>query len=355
MRRLTLLLSGLLLVILVLPLHAQDDSISLLTDSIDPVTGMVSLQWVDLPAGTQRPITSLSGASYCPPQFDADGHRLLFEPFVAGDNSLVYEIDLTEDAIAPMDTPDQQGLGCPAVNPGRPSVAWLHPIEGGDEIIVTDPDGSNPVMLSQHHGIYDPMWSPNGDILIYTAIDEDQTFRPLYAHHEAVTRFWPRDAGLVIDYVWLPDSSALILAYYTQENAVIGRMPRECVIADDCQPTPLTTFDINSGLLLTNAFSPDGSQLIVIEEQSLTRGELQSELFSLNVMDGGQARLTSLPNLIKTSAIWPDDIYFVGGRFDAATLAFSASAIYRLDTASGDVEVAYQAEGYFPVQIIWAE
>jgi Tol biopolymer transport system component len=272
---------------------------------------------------------------------------------VPGGSAPVYEIDLSDGAIVPMDAP---GLACPAVNPGRPSLAWVHPAENADQMIVTNPDGSNPVLLAEHTSIYDPIWSPDGDILIYTAIDEDQTFRPLYSHQDAVTRFWPRDAGLVIDYVWLPDSSALLLAYYTQENAVIGRLARDCITTTAaCAPMPLATFDINSGLILTEAFSPDGTQAIVIEEQSSTRADLRSELFRIDLENGGKTPLTNLPNVIKTSVIWLDGIYFVGGRFDASTLTFSASAIYRLDVESNTVEIAYQAEGYFPVQIIWAE
>jgi hypothetical protein len=335
-------------------LHAQDEQISLLTDSIDPDTGAVSLMWVDLPAGTQRPITTLTSTSFCTPQVDMTGQRLLFEPFVPGETAFVYEIDLSDGDIVPLDVPGQQQLGCPAVNPGQPSVAWLHPAQGGDEIIVTNPDGSNPIRLAQHNTIYDQLWSPDGDILIYTAIDDDQTFRPLYSHQNAVTRFWPRDAGLVVDYVWLPDSSALLVAYYTQTQAVIGKLPRACITTTDCVPMPLATFDINAGMMLTSAFSPDASQVIVIEEQSISRGDLQSELYSVDIVQGGQQRLTNSPNVIKTSVIWLDDIYFVGGRFDVSTFAFSASAIYRLDEESREVDIAYQAEGYYPVQIIWA-
>jgi len=336
------------------PLRAQDEPLLLLTDSVDPVTGSVSLLWVDIAEGTQRPVTSFQSSGHCPPQVFGDGTTLLYEPFVPGQTPYVYQIDLNSGSILPVDSAEQLGLQCPVVNPDEKSIAWLQPSDAFDQIVITDVDGGNPVVLATHQSIYDTTWSPDGKVLIHTSIDQDSTFRPLYSHAESQNGFWPRDAGLVIDYAWIPDGSALLVAYYTQDNAVLGRMERECVITTGCHPIPLANFDLEAGLLITNAFSPDNTRVVIIEETTSARGELNSDLYSVDLMTGETVRLTNTPALIKTSAIWADNIYFTGVAFDASTFTFADSAIYQVSPQGGDAQITYQAEDYFPVQIIWS-
>lgn len=341
-----------LLAMLVGSAFAQDDPLLLLVDSIDPQSGQVSLIWLDLSAGNQRSITSFNTNSYCPPT--VWDNKLYYEPFTLEQPAYTFQIDLQSGAILPLDAAQQLSLHCPVLNPLVGSVAWLRKTEEQTEIVVTNADGSNPVVLSAHRTLYDALWSPDGEILIYTAVDADATFRPLYAHASAKTAFWARDAGLVIDYVWVPDGSALVVAYYTQENAVVGLLERDCVLNGGCYPTPLAAFDLRLGLRLTDAFAPDASGLVVIAEEVLPGGELSSDLYRVD-LNAHKQRLTTTPTLIETGAIWVEElVYFIGAVYDAQTLTVTESGVYMVSQSGGDSSPLYTAEGFYPVQIIWS-
>lgn len=339
---------------MVYPASAQDESFLLLTDSVDPTTGAVSLVWLDVEAGNRQPITSFNSPSYCSPALvTRNGFRLFYEPFLTA--GFVYQVDLDSGGVLPFDAAAQHGLRCAAVNPKNNSMAWLHTTETGDQVVVTNPDGSNPIVLAQHTGIYDLLWSPDGEILLYTAVAaDDDTFRPLISHEQSQNSFWARDAGLVVDYVWTPDGAMLVVAYYTQDNLAIGTLPRRCVISAGCQPRLLATFPLEASLRLSGAFSPTDDQQVVIREDYDPRGELQSDLYRLDLETGDLLRLTTSPNLIKTSVIWAEAIYFAASVFDPSTMQVSRSAIYRVAPQGGSEETVYQMADYFPQQILWS-
>ena len=337
----------------------EDEKPRLLTDSINPETGVVTVNWVDLQDRTLTPVTTFNATSYCLPDMITADNTLLYEPALPGQSPYVYKVDLSTGASLPI-AGDQLPLQCPVVSPGDVSIAWLETVEGGRQVTMTDLEGQNPIPFVTHSDIYDVMWSPDGKILIYTATDEgDETFNTLYAHSDAQVSFWERDAGLVVDYAWVPDGSALLVAYYTQDNAEIGRLSRECVQLGGCLPDPLAVFGLDASLILTGAFSPDGSEVLVIEETSNATGEPRSDMYRIDVdtLNGGGIRFTDSPTLIKTSPIWVDDntIYFIGSLFDTGNFTFARSAIYEIDPEGAEMRIAFEAEGFYPAQIIWWE
>ncbi|HLA41793.1 MAG TPA: hypothetical protein VJZ27_00060 [Aggregatilineales bacterium] len=339
-------------------LYAQDspaDMPLLLTVSVDPQTGNASLQWINLADKMQHPITSFNAVSYCLPQVFGDGTKLLYEPYSPGQSPLTFEINMNSGSITPLDASGQLALRCPVINPDEESIAWLHQSENSDQLFVTNMDLSNPVNLAEHGSIENAIWSPDGTILIYTGVDEDPTFRPLYANADAKYNFWQRDSGLVVDYTWVPDGNLLLLLYYTQDNAILGGLSRDCVLSvQTCAPMPLALFGLNSGLRFANAFSPDGVQVVVIEEAYNDAGELITDLFSINTRTGKMMRLTDSPSLVEVNAVWTGDtIYFVGGEYDPMGMSFTESAVYRIPAQGGTAEIAFAAEGYFPIQILW--
>lgn len=349
MKRILLVLS--ILCLMAAPLQAQE-GFQLFTNSIDTQTGSISFVWVDVTTGKQTRLASFTSSGNCHPE--RLGNTFLYEPQTPGGNAEVYQVDLTNGNILPFAAAAEQQLHCPAVNPTGSQITWLQHGEEAQSIVLTDVIGANPVVLATHPSIYDANWSPDGTILTYTAVGDDQTFRQLYAYTDSLTEFWPRDAGLVIDTLWTPDSQTLLIAYYTQDEAIVGTLSQSCVIQGGCAPTPLATFPSEAGLILENAFSPDGSQFIVIQETNDGMGVFNSELMVVDLATGSTRQLVDMPGLIKTSAVWIGDmIYFIGSVFDESTFTMSDSAIYTVSPQGGSPNIAYQADDYLPTQIFW--
>lgn len=343
----------------VAPLAAQQDEnpdalSRLLTTSIDPATGLVSLLWAELDTGGLTPITNFNSVSYCEPELLPEAGILLYEP-AAAQPAYVYQIDLAVGSILPFPGAAENGWRCPKVSPAGVSIAWLHDTESTQQLIMTDLAGGLALVFAEHSAIYDVMWSPDGEVLIYTAVDEDETFRPLYAHSDAQQMFWGRDQGLVQDYVWLPDGSALLLANYTQDAAVLGRLSRDCVQQGGCSPEALAEFPLESSLLLADAFAPDQSAMLLIEESPVPEGEgqgLQSTLYVVQLETGRVRPLNASPGLVKTSPVWLPDgrIYFVGTHFDTASFTYTHSAVFQVEGDS--TSAAIEQPGYYPAQIL---
>ncbi len=333
------------------PLRAQE-SLLLFTNSIDPETGSIRFVWVDVSTGKQTTLATFTSSSNClPTQL---GNTFLYEPQTPTGKAEVYQVDLSSGDILPFETAVEQQYHCPVANPTGSQIAWLQSGEEAQSIVLTDVIGASPVVLSTHASVDEMLWSPDGTILTYIAVGDDPTFRQMYAYETDLTEFWARDAGLVIDAQWTPDSQTLLVAYYTQDEAVLGSLSRECVINGGCSPTPIATFPAEAGLILENAFSPDGSQVIVIEETNTGMGVFQSELYVVDLNTGSTRPLVDMPGLIKTSAVWVGDtIYFIGSVFDETTFSMADSAIYAVSSQGGIPNIAYQADDYLPTQIFW--
>lgn len=338
-------------IFIIIPLRAQE-SVQLFTNSINPDTGAISFVWVDLADGKQTPIASFAAGGDCPPQ--RLGDTFFYEPQNLTGENFVYQIDLTNGNILPLEAAQEQGLHCPIINPDGSQIAWLQYGEEAHSLVFTSVSGASPVVVATHPTIYDVQWSPDGELVVYTAIGADETFRPLYSYQTEATEFWPRDAGLVVDYLWTPDSSTLLVAYYTQDNAVIGSLSKACVLDGGCSPTPIATFPPEVGLLLQNAFSADNTKFLVIEETNDGMGDFSSELYVVDLTTGETTQLVEMPGLLKTSAAWVGNtIYFIGAVFDETTFTMSDSAIYEVSEQGGTPNIAYSADDYLPAQIFW--
>jgi hypothetical protein len=271
---------------------------------------------------------------------------------------VIYQVDLENGIVRPLDAAQQAGLTCPLVNPRLATIAWLQPSPEGMAVVVSDLEGVDNVALASYSDASELLWSPDGQILIYTALAQNIKARLGMAHAEQQITFWTGDLGLLVDYVWLPDSSALIVAYYSAQALEVGRLERSCLLLPTaCQPTPLARFDLNASVLLMPAFDVAQESIVIALEASNERGELESDLYRVDLSGTEPAqRLTESPSLTKTGVYWGADgwIYYLGSRLDPLTFNLSESAIYRIPAAGGPSEVAYRAEGYQPLQIIWA-
>lgn len=331
------------------PFQTQE-SLLLFTNSIDPDTGSIRFVWVDVSTGKQTTLATFTSSGNCLPAHL--GNTFLYEPQTPTGKAEVYQVDLTSGEVLPFETAEEQAYHCPTTNGSQ--IAWLQYGEEAQSIVLTDVIGANPVVLSTHASVDELLWSPDGTVLTYIAVGDDPTFRQMYAYETELAEFWARDAGLVIDALWTPDSQTLLVAYYTQDEAAIGSLSRECVISGGCSPTLITTFPAEAGLILENAFSPDGSQVVVIEETNTGMGVFESELYVMDLNTGSTRPLVDMPGLIKTSAVWVGDtIYFIGSVFDEATFSMADSAIYAVSSQGGIPNIAYQADDYLPTQIFW--
>jgi|GEM_PF-5119442 len=327
---------------------AQTPDPILITVSVNPDNNMINLVEVNLASNTHRTITAFNEISYCPPV--VVGGDLLYEPLTPDQDSVVYQVNITDGSITPLDS--VQGLRCPIPNPATNQIAWLQPDSDRDQtaIVLTDNNGADPAVISRYQQTYDLMWSPDGEILINTSVSPDGVYRPLHVYYNQESRpFWIREVGLVIDYAWLPDSSALVVAYYTPDALVIGTLPRACIVEDPCFPQERARFDSTSAVILTDAIRTD--HIILIKERTDGRGQLDSTLYKLDLTRSDGLQTMPTPDgLTKTSAIyWGETLHYVGTRFDPTTFRVNGSAIY-----FGGGGISYSAADYFPISIIWA-
>lgn len=345
---------GLILVLmsgggLMAPSLAQsDDPLPiLLLESIDPQTNGINLAWVDLNSGGQRPITTLNSASFCPPQRLPDGQTLLYEPFAYQDDGLIYRVNLQSGTIRPFDRPDMD-LQCPTVSPT--AIAWLKTTEDEMQVIITDPDGLNGVILAEHPRISDLQWSADGAMLAYRTGTGD-----LIVHEESAITVWNPDQGQLHDYHWVGAGLAILYQPAAGTDEAVWRasyLTPDCQGDPACPPRDLATLPADHQPRFTGAITPDHAAIVLIETWQSRRGEQQSDLYRLSLEDDGRQRLTNSPDIIKTDAIWIDEtLYFLGSHLDAATLRLDRSVLYQLG-ADGVSRVAYHAEGYYPLHIL---
>ncbi len=344
------LLAGLFL----LAWGAQAPAPRLLVTSTDPQTGDVQLAWVDLAAGEHIPLARFSSSSACPSQRLPDSDLLLYQPEVFGQTAYVYQVNLVTGAALPFDS--VAAWSCPAVTQPGERIAWTAPTAEATDLLLTDIAGDNPTPIATHDGIERLRWSPDGETLVYTVLDDaDPTFRGLWAYTDAANAIWPREAGLVSDYAWLPDSRALIVAYWTQDHALLGRIESACLFSGEgpCPPQPLVRFPQSATLILGEAFSADGRFIYLIEERSRPDGILTADIHRVDVQDGGAQRLTQSPDLYKSGLVGDDTaLYFVGTRFNLEAFAFEDNALYQLIPGQEAASPVYQAPDFFPLTIL---
>lgn len=323
--------------------YAQTDSDRLLTTSIDSNTGSVSLVTVDLANSNHNTVTTFNDISFCMPQIISDGTQALYEPVTQEESPVIYRVNLADGIITLAE--DLAGLRCPVVNSVSNQIAWLMDTPNGTQLLISDGDNRTPI--ATHDTILDAMWSPDGTRLVYTRTESDSVFRPVMLFTNNENRdIWNRDAGLVVDYAWLPDSTTLVVIYYTETGLEIGKLDEACFVEGECAPQSLATFGDDSTLILTDAIADDA--VVMIQEQSSGMGQLSADLLQLNPQDGTVTTLTETPDIIETSAyFWQDDLIFVGTSYDPTTFTVLSSALY-----DADGNVFYQAEGYTPLQII---
>ncbi|MFP4324247.1 MAG: hypothetical protein ACLFTK_17460, partial [Anaerolineales bacterium] len=268
----------------------------------------------------------------------------------------VYQVNLQTGAALPYELATANNWHCPAFNPARTEVAWLQESPEQTSLLLTTPQGTDPARVATHDDLLNLQWSPTGDALAYTALsDDDPLFRDLIIYTDGNNQsIWPRTAGLVADYVWVPESDDLIVAYWTQDHAIVGRLEAACwAQTETCTPTILAEFPHRTTPVITSAFANDGSALFIILEDSRPDGSLVTNIYQVDVLAGGAQSLTASPDLYKSGLVGDDQaLYFVGTRFNAETFAFEDNALYRLVPGQDVVMPVYQAEDFFPLDII---
>jgi Tol biopolymer transport system component len=181
----------------------------------------------------------------------------------------------------------------PEPSPDGTRLLWAEPVEGRSQIFVADAHGDDPVQIT--HGIWDrnPMWSPNGRWIAYTADAPD--FDIFVVPSEGGE---PRQltSGPEIDEtrMWLPDGNGVVFLRFTDRGTRTLVAP-----LDGGEPYPLVPIREGSQFVTP---SPDGSRVVF----SLLRGA-ESTIW-VQDLDGGEARQLTTEGLEEGSEhMWSPD------------------------------------------------
>lgn len=349
---------------------AQDGATpSLLVSGVDQNGQGFPIAVVDLKTGVARTLATFARQPLCPPSVFAQGSALLYELLDAAlPSPYVYHIDVASATRTTLLTDNPNRLQCPVVSPSGHHIAWLRFSEDGmfTDLWITDASGGNERLLATHSAIFDVVWSPGGNSLVYSVTEAPTPYPVLYnipiTGDSPPRLFWQPTQGLVIEYEWIPDSSGLLVAYLTDEYAALTSLSTACVIGpgESCRVEPLASFPSPTTIDLLNSYSPSSDYLVLsldfdLDQDSTTR---YTELWLIDL--AGQLppqQLTFAPELLKTSARWSPDgkeIYFIGSTLNPVLGEFTGS-IYAIlaDGSSQRPEIRFESEIFSPAAILW--
>lgn len=169
-------------------------------------------------------------------------------------------------------------VGAPAIAPDGQHIAFVTRDNDRTLLHVIEPDGSHPRIITDSLALRgNPAWAPDGrSIVIAVVTDEEPRLTTIFLNGAPPL---PLVAEYSMDPVWSPDGQFLV---YT--GADIGTTFPLRAAARDGRPYPLPTMILTRGARRV-AFSPDGQSLVVL------RGDFDHNNFWLVDLRSGAERL----------------------------------------------------------------
>jgi hypothetical protein len=164
----------------------------------------------------------------------------------------------------------------------------------------------------------------------------------------------------VQDYLWVNDSTGLLIAYYTESELNVGVLSVECIIGTEeaCEPEPVASFATDSTVSLLSAFSPVSREMVIsVQRLNPATNRPVSDLWLID-LTGEQPpeQLTFTPDIYETDAHWStegDAIYFIGSQLEEDNTTFRGR-IFRL-TLDGNApaEIIFESMIFSPGSFLW--
>lgn len=328
------------------------------------------LSILDLGSGNARTLLTFANRSVCPPSVFLGGEILLYELSDAVE-SYVYQVQVGTGDRELLTIAEDRMLSCPSVAPDGSAVAWLESASNSDigngepqtTLVVIDVVTSEVTELASHPTIFDVQWSPRGGVLVYHSIGSDSPFPMLFSIPRtgdvASQQFWPDGYGIVQDYLWVADSSGLLVTYYREDDLAVALLPASCVIASGevCQPAPIATFSVDDSVTLLNAFSPRSREsLLSVRTMDSQTGQLQTDLWVLDLNgENAPRQVTFTPSLIESDAYWASDgyIYFIGSLFDNDMQLLRGRVYRMMDNETSSTTIVFESPVFSPSAFLW--
>ena len=170
---------------------------------------------------------------------------------------------------------------------------------GDSEIFAVDPDGSNPVNLSQHPNSDDhhPDWSADGTRVVFEREDTEEGDVDIWvmnADGSGQTRLTNEDGGSSPS--WSPDGSKIAFASAPEDGLGFDIWVMN---ADGSDPEPLTNDEFDDD---QPAWSPDGSKIAFISDRD---DPLAEGMYDIHVMDADGGNRVNVTNSVDVHDIQP--------------------------------------------------
>ena len=181
---------------------------------------------------------------------------------------------------------------------GAGKITFLSDRDGNQEIYVMNPDGSNPINLTNNQG-YDQsaIWSPDGSKVIYTS---DFIFYTMNADGSNQVSLM-KDSNELYRPAWSPDGSKI--AFDNGNDIFIMN-------ADGSNPVNLTNTPLFTKKERGAAWSPDGSTIAFYSDR-----DGSFEIYTMSADGSNQIKRTNTPGIIVADPVWSPDglkIAYVG-------------------------------------------
>ena len=285
-------------------------------------TGNGDLYLADVTSGTLARLTT-DPAFEGVPSWSPDGSRVAYVRFARDGSSEIHVINA--DGTADRTVSGRAGASqiLPTWSPDGRQIAFGSATRDDSAIWVVGSDGLNPRRLTPDSiRANDPVWSPDGSLIAYTAGDPTLSLYVMSPDGSNVRRLTPPDATLLINWgsLWSPDGSRLAFV----GRGAGGSRQVQVVSRDGGDVLNLTEGTDDKG---EPAWSPDGTELAFWSDR-----DGAGEIYAIPSAGGSWRRLTTGSGLsgVVVSLRWSPD-----GRKIAVWTPWELGEVYLLDAAGG--------------------
>ena len=124
---------------------------------------------VTIPAGGGTPVTLQSDQVVATGDWSPDGNRIAFASARDGGITHVFVINADGTGLTEITTLAGSAEGAPSWSADGRHIAFMRAFGGADGIWFVNPDGSNPVQVTNKGGDAYPSWSPDGSRIAFTS------------------------------------------------------------------------------------------------------------------------------------------------------------------------------------------
>ena len=234
------------------------------------------------------------------PTWWPDGSRLAFAYDISGTHQ-IYDVDPFRNHLRQI-TDIEDGAIMPDISPDGSQIVFIQMTDWAWQVysapINTDDNGNITIINSQHISRISPdeelrhilpAWSPDGDWILYTSINRNGSANALVVNADNPTKEQGLEVRGAAGLAWHPNGETILLAI-EQDDPNISSNNK--LILLDLETGDYETLDTGDMGALVATFSPDGSEIAFIDDQTGAMWLMDTDGTGIRQALGAQHRAT---------------------------------------------------------------